>query len=312
MKKFLLLLMLAILPTCMDAEKRVSKIVWSYDVNDTDFETQLFTYDESGRLSNWKEYDGDDVNGTPDFDVTITYVDSRLVNLSGYFDSSDLQNIDVRLNDDGLAESFVFDDYHFNFGYSNKALSEITASDGGYGYNVFFQFSNGNPVEIINDDRYSTPATITYSERPNKCGMVYLPMILNECLWRYRVTAYAGLLGYGSKNLAYSCDLSNYGDGIIDYEIDNDGYIKSMYVTKASDGDGFYTYEYCEVNAVDDIRPDLPEIKVIAKDGRIAIEGQYETADVYDLCGARHGLSDLIPGVYIVDIDGRRFKTVVK
>ena len=60
---------------------------------------------------------------------------------------------------------------------------------------------------------------------------------------------------------------------------------------------------------IDDAIGDAPTAR---GNGRITIVGEYDTVSVYSISGAMTGLEGLTPGIYIVDIDGRASKVLVR
>ena len=63
---------------------------------------------------------------------------------------------------------------------------------------------------------------------------------------------------------------------------------------------------------IDDAIGDAPTARAIGGNGRITIVGEYDTVSVYSISGAMTGLEGLTPGIYIVDIDGRASKVLVR
>ena len=57
---------------------------------------------------------------------------------------------------------------------------------------------------------------------------------------------------------------------------------------------------------------DAPTARAIGGNGRITIVGEYDTVSVYSISGAMTGLEGLTPGIYVVDIDGRASKVLVR
>lgn len=150
-------------------------------------------------------------------------------------------------------------------------------------------------------------------EIPNKCGLVYLPMITCNTAWDYRALAYAGLLGYGSRTLPSACSL--YPDeplGIVDYTLDSDGYILTMTVASGNDGNGYYTFEYTDVNGLNEIEATGSEIKVFCSGSQVVVDGEYSRLAVYNLQGSECVNSNLENGIYVVDVDNKRFKVLVQ
>ena len=309
MKKYITSLLAALLPFCVMAEKKVSKI---YRLEDET--VQELSYDEQGRLESWKEYYKQDVDD-PDFDLRFNYIEINKVVLSGTIEGDTDRTMEVTLNDDNLV---VFATENRNEScisceYENGILSKISWWCTDYPEDKaihFFQIENGNPIKLSGYWDYSS---IKYSEIPNKCGLVYLPMITCNTAWDYRALAYAGLFGHGSRTLPSAC--SFYPDeplGIVDYTLDSDGYILTMKVTNGNDGDGYYTFEYTDVNGLNEIETTGSEIKVYYSGGQVVVDGEYSRLAVYNLQGSECVNSNLENGIYIVDVDNKRFKVLVQ
>lgn len=324
-KQYIVLLLLALLPFVGKTERKVSKIYYyEYEYSNPPYQeldeipyVQELEYDEGGRLISWKEYRGneDALGGNPEcsFAHSFNYLDDRHIRITGLSDYHECY-LDVTLNSNGLVETAVL--------YENGELeSSIYPSytDGmmtGLTWQYYtgrrevndFVIENGNPVSGIR----GLDTIITYTDLPNKCGMAYLPFIINNIEWSFRSLALAGLEGYGSRNLAHSClfDTSDPA-GVIEYELDEDGYVLSMNVTNTYDADGLFKFEYCEVAGIDATQSDYNQVFVHAGNGSIIVDGLYDTVLVYNLLGERCGMSDLTPGVYIVNVDGVCHKTIV-
>jgi len=313
--KYLFLFLIAIMPLGLSAEKKVSKI---YNAGTGGI--QFLTYDDTGRLASWKEV-GDD--NTTVFDLTIEYISKDKVVVSGiFYDGNGV--MEVSLNENGLATSAYThidngDDSEISLSYQNGLMSKITVCDYYNGLKDYeevtdFEINDGNPVRLISDVWDNGYPTITYSDMPNKCGLVYLPLITHNTAWRYRVLAYAGLQGYGSVNLPYSCNFypDKVNDYVIDYVIDDEGYVISLSldVRYAGDVDGQFIFEYCDVNGVDDA--ETAAVEVIGGKNSIVVNGEYDSVKVYNLNGMScNATTDLIPGIYIVDVDNSKFKVRV-
>ncbi len=56
----------------------------------------------------------------------------------------------------------------------------------------------------------------------------------------------------------------------------------------------------------------LPAVSVYGVSGGIRIAGDYKVAKAYTLTGAACGLNDLIPGLYVVVVDGQSYKVMVR
>lgn len=311
MRKIITILLMAVFPLCLSAEKKVSKITrCEYDnvTHDNYYEYQLLSYDESGRLINWTEI----ANDKNKFDVSFNYISDNKIVLSGIFDY-DNDVMEVSLDDNGLVKTATSQNTRISIGYNDGLMSELIWEDLYYSdqERTTFEIVNGNPTMLISDYWSSGYPTITYTDIPNKSGLIYLPMITSNTAWGYRCLAYAGLQGYGSRTLPYSCQFRKYKPaGIIDYVLDNEGYVISMVVENGNDGDGTFTFEYCDVNGVDDVV--RADVHVLGGQGCITIEGEYVSAKVYDLSGMRYpGTENLVPGIYIVDVDGMKFKAAV-
>lgn len=297
------------LPFCAMAEKKVSRIYDSY--ND---ETELLSYDEQGRLILFKEYYYGH-NDDPVFDLTFDYVGNNSVILYGTFDFEPGVRLEATLNDDNLVtyvKNSAYNDcviIEYKDGIMVKATYHSLENDDIGTIN--FQIENGNPTNITWEEAGEN-YEFTYSERPNKCGLIYLPMITCNTAWAYRAFAYAGLFGYGSRTLpSTSRYWSDQAPGVIDYTFDSEGYIRTMKVTNGNDGDGDYTFEYTEVNGINDVETEEPAIKVYSIGNKIVVEGEYSRLAVYNLQGSECDNSNLSQGIYIADVDNQRYKVLV-
>lgn len=321
-KQYLVLLILALLPFAGKTERKVSKIYWyeykytfpPYQELKTNPYVQELEYDENGRLVSWKDWKDDgSSNQECRFDHSFTYLDDRHIKITGLSDYHEC-TLDVTLNSDGLVETATLyekgePDSSICPSYQNGLMTGLVWQSLRYNNNEVndFVIENGNPVSGIREF-----AQITYTDLPNKCGMAYLPFITNNIEWKFRSLALAGLEGYGSRNLAQSCQFDTRKPaGVIKYELDEEGYVLSMNITNTYDADGLFKFEYCEIAGIDSTRSDHNQVSVHAENGNIIIDGQYETVSVYNLLGERCGLSDLTPGIYIVDVDGSCHKTLV-
>lgn len=311
MKQLITIAILVMLPFCAMAEKKVSRIYDSY--ND---ETELLSYDEQGRLISWKHYYHNN-NDDPVFDLTFDYVGNNSVILYGTFDFESGVRLEATLNDDNLVtyvKNSANEDYVI-IEYKDGAMIKLTHHFI-YDYEDLethiFQIENGNPVNITRVEYNDNDFELTYSERPNKCGLIYLPMITCNTAWAYRAFAYAGLFGYGSRTLpSTSRYWSDQAPGVIDYTFDSDGYIRTMKVTNGNDGDGDYTFEYTEVNGIYDVETEEPAMKVYSIGNKIVVEGEYSRLAVYNLQGSECDNSNLSQGIYIADVDNQRYKVLV-
>lgn len=309
MKKLITILLLSVLPLSLMAEKRVSKIYDAY-LN----ETQHLTYDDEGRLVRWTViHDEGDYNRTL-FDHSFEYVSKDRIIITGMSDCNDAY-IEVTLNEDGLVKiaTDISGNTQIALNYDNGIMSECTWCNLNYPDEpdiTVFDIVNGNPERLISDYWEGEYPEITYSDKPNYCGLVYMPMITCNTAWRYRSLAYAGLQGKGSTTLPSSCRFwLDKPTAPIEYQFDEDGYVTYMKVENANDGDGEFYFYYCEVNSVQDV--EVPSVSVIGRKGGIDIEGEYTSLKIYNLQGLVCSPEGLTPGIYIVDVDGSIHKTVV-
>lgn len=310
MKKLLIFMsFVALLPAFSgNAERKVAKI--SHSIDDELF-VQEFEYDNNGRLSVWKEM----WNGWDIYEHKFSYLDDRNIRITGFIEEKECV-IDITLNSDGLVESAVlYEQGIIDSGiypsYKDGLMTEAVWQDFCHDNRETSDFviENGNPVSMTKGlDSYQ----ITYTDLPNKCGMAYLPFIVID--WEFRSLLLTGLTGYGSRNLPYSCRFDpGYPAGVIDYELDEEGYVLSMNITNTRhDTDGQFRFEYCEVAGIEDVPSDRGQVSVHAENGSIVVDGPYDTVAVYNLLGVRCGESGLTSGVYVVDVDGSRRKISVR
>ncbi len=299
--KYLFLFLIAIMPLSLSAEKKVSKIY--YNDYDGYSETEFLTYDENGHLVSFKSVTAEITL----FDQTIEYVGKSKVILDGITDGVN-GVFEASLNESGLATSIhctVDGESETGYlSYSNGLISK--AND------VVYEITDDNPTRILTDYWGDGYPTITYSNKPNKCGLIYLPIITQD-VWLCRALAYAGLLGYGSVKLPYSCNFhpNRENDHIIDYVIDDEGYVISMDIENGGgECDGHYVFEYCEVNGVDDA--ETAAVEVSGGKNCIIVKGEYDSIKVYNLSGMQcDATTDLTPGIYIVDVDSTKSKVWV-
>lgn len=73
----------------------------------------------------------------------------------------------------------------------------------------------------------------------------------------------------------------------------------------------FAVFASKEVSGVEDVVPDAA-VRVYGADGRIGIDGEYEHAVAYDLSGRMMPSLDVPAGLYIVVVDGRSHKVIVR
>ncbi len=309
------------MPLSLSAEKKVSKIhrivFDEYDFGIEDYsETEYLTYDDKGRLATWKVIEDD---GDVSFDQKIEYVSKDKVVISGIFDHNE-GVAEVSLDENGLATSIRHyanwdtSPIIYTLSYSNGLISKYTYSGSGVEDASDFEITDGNPTRIISDYWWGDYPVITYSDKPNKCGLIYLPMITYNHEYYVRAVAYAGLQGRGSANLPYSCNFhpDRENDFVIDYVIDDEGYVTSMTMGNASDGDGHYTFEYCDVNtenaAIEAVSGNKNSV-IVTDRNNIIVKGEYNSVKVYDISGMLcKSTTDLLPGIYIVAVDNTRFK----
>lgn len=306
------------------AERKISKI-YRYETSEDMYagdyeELQELSYDSHGRLVSWMEV----INGhnEPIYLHKLTYIDGSTIKITGFTDW-DESAIDVTLENGLVKYAYLtrnsIPDESITPSYQNGLMArliwkdEYRAGDPDSEDVTDFVITDGNPTKMISDYWSSSPI-ITYSDKPNKCGLVYLPFITNNTAFGFRSLAYAGLLGYGSRNLAYSVNFHprEEPDYIIRYELDDDGYVVSMVISNGSDGDGAFRFEYCDVAGVGDIPADRPVINVRGLDGNIVVEGEYTSMEVYDMCGVRCASAGLTPGIYMVVIDNRPYKVAIR
>lgn len=308
MKNLQIILLLASVPFSLSAEKKVSKVYDAY-LN----ETYNISYDEEGRLINWTVYYKDIVKFNHSFD----YVSNDKIIVSGITDR-DESYMEVSLNEEGLVKEInvtvANDKAKGEIEYQDNLMSNLTwmeISEDSDETVIKFEINNGNPEKIISDYWSRDYPIITYSDKPNKAGLIYLPMITCNTLWGYRSLAYAGLLGKGSRNLPSSCRFDfDEPAASIEYQFDEEGYVTYMKTVNANDGDGEFYFEYIEVNCVEDISN--PVVNVIGQKGRIDIHGEYNSAKVYNLNGILCSSENLTAGIYIVDVDGIKHKVIVR
>lgn len=74
----------------------------------------------------------------------------------------------------------------------------------------------------------------------------------------------------------------------------------------------YAVYATTNVAAVEDIDTDSSLCRVYGAEGRVVIEGEYNSAAVYTLAGLSVGLDNLQPGIYVVIVDGNASKVIVK
>lgn len=310
MAKFITAALAILIALTASGERKVSKI-YQYS-NDPGYPNSLYqiqelAYDSQGRLISWKE-------GEPDgsryyFDHTIEYIDDSHVRITGLSDR-DESVIDVTLDSNGLAsEAVMYKDGKFDANirmtYQDGLMTGLTWRHD----ESRFTIVDGNPTGGIRGDDNE----VAYTDLPNKCGMAYLPFITCNTAWQFRSIPLAGLEGHGSRNLPYSCHFNkSEAPGIIDYELDPEGYVLSMNITNSYDGDGLFKFEYCEVASTPAVTTDRDNVTVSAHDGTITIDGTYTTASVHDLLGTPRPMTGLAPGIYIVTVDGHPRKLLLR
>lgn len=310
MAKFITAALATLIALTASGERKVSKI-YEYD-NEPGYPNRLYqiqelAYDSQGRLISWKE-------GRPDgsqyyFDHTIEYIDDSHVRITGLSDGRE-SVIDVTLGSNGLAsEAVMYKDGKFDANirmtYQDGLMTGLTWRHD----ESRFTIVDGNPTGGIRGGDNE----VAYTDLPNKCGMAYLPFITCNTAWQFRSIPLAGLEGYGSRNLPYSCHFyKSEAPGIIDYEFDPEGYVLSMNITNSYDGDGLFKFEYCEVASTPAVTTDRDNITVSAHDGTITIHGTYTTASVHDLLGTPRPMTGLAPGIYIVTVDGHPRKLLLR
>lgn len=312
MKNLLLTLLLVLVVFPVSGVRKVSKI-YLYAGSGELYEVQNLTYDEQGRLIQWKET-GPDENERW-FKHDFNYVDSRHIEITGWSERDDCR-MEVTLNDDGFVETALLyvesrgelkPDSKITLSYADGIMIKLVWTDQFNGREDIddFVIVNGNPVSGW---KYGD-ADVAYTDMPNKIGMAYLPFLTCNSEWLFRSLALAGLEGYGSRNLPYSCWFDKrQPKGVIDYELDADGYVVSMNITNCYDGEGLYKFEYCETGGMEPIPADGSCVKVHAENGTIVVDGQYSTLSVYNLVGSRCGTTDLASGIYVVTVDGTTHK----
>lgn len=320
MKKLLTLLLATLFAFSAFGVRKVSKIYKCFHSNDGTikiYEIQTLKYDEKGRLIQWIET-GTDENERW-FKHDFNYIDDQHIEITGWSERKNCR-IDVTLNENGLVETaMLYEEVReelslesiLSLCYGDGLMTQLSWKDGFNGSEDInnFVIVDGNPVSGW---KYNS-ADVAYTNLPNKCGMAYLPFITYNSAWRYRSLALAGLQGYGSRNLPYSCNFNpNKPAGIINYELDEEGYVLSMDITNSYDGDGIFKFEYCEVASTEMISPDSNPVTVRGENGSIIIDGIYTSACVYDLYGSQREMTNLTPGLYIVTVDGNPHKILMR
>jgi hypothetical protein len=75
----------------------------------------------------------------------------------------------------------------------------------------------------------------------------------------------------------------------------------------------FAVYASNAVAGVEDINADFAKsVNVYGSNGRIVIDGDYNTVEIFDLQGRVSNSLDVPAGVYVVRVDGETFKVVVR
>ena len=79
-------------------------------------------------------------------------------------------------------------------------------------------------------------------------------------------------------------------------------------------GNSFVVIATNSVASTEDVSADMTatSVNVYGANGEIIIEGDYETAEVYDLQGRMSTSLQVPAGVYVVRVDGNAYKVAVK
>lgn len=234
-----------------NATKRVVSYTKIDGRDNTISKTYTISYDDNGKVKKILDYHGDDVGYTDEYNFSFsgneavatseekdglyTYIDNIKFSLNenGYFTSAIWTFIE---KSDTFYEESTYN-YEFTYNSDNQVIKTKYNDDV-----EEYVYKNGVMVSS------GVAETITYTDIPN-IGNLFVAFTSD-----YRTTLdmwrHAGLLGKASKFLPKTASWYE-GTETYDYELDEDGYVKTVKVTFHSAWDGkewSYTYKYAYEN----------------------------------------------------------------
>lgn len=238
----------------IDSSKATKRVV-SYTEIDERYNSikraYTISYDDNGKVSKIIDYHGDTHGHSDKYDFSFSGNEAVATAESQFGEFTDIDNIKFSLNGNGYFTSAVW-----TFIEKSDTFYEEST------YNYEFTYNSDNQVikTKYNDDveeyvykngvmvSSGVAETITYTDIPN-IGNLFVAFTSD-----YRTTLdmwrHAGLLGKASKFLPKTASWYE-GTETYDYELDEDGYVKTVKVTFHSAWDGkewSYTYKYAYEN----------------------------------------------------------------
>lgn len=236
----------------IDSNKATKRVV-SYTEIDERYNSiksaYTISYDDNGKVS--KIVDGYEVGYIDEYNFSFSGNEAVATAESKFEEFTDIDNIKFSLNENGYFTSAIW-----TFIEKSDTFYEEST------YNYEFTYNSDNQVikTKYNDDveeyvykngvmvSSGVAETITYTDIPN-IGNLFVAFTSD-----YRTTLdmwrHAGLLGKASKFLPKTASWDE-GTETYDYELDEDGYVKTVKVTFHSAWDGkewSYTYKYAYEN----------------------------------------------------------------
>lgn len=213
------------------------------------------SYDDNGKVSKIVDYHGDAYGDSDKYDFSFSGNEAVATAESKFEEFTDIDNIKFSLNENGYFTSAIWTfieksdtfyeestyNYEFTYNSDNQVIKTKYNDDVEEDVEEYV-YKNGVMVSS------GVAEIITYTDIPN-IGNLFVAFTSD-----YRTTLdmwrFAGLLGKASKFLPKTASWDE-GTETYDYELDKEGYVKTVKVTfhDARDGKEWpYTYKYAYEN----------------------------------------------------------------
>lgn len=235
-----------------NATKRVVSYTKIDGRDNTISKTYTISYDNNGKVSKIVDYHGDNVGYIDKYDFSFSGNETIATSEGKDGSYTYIENIKFSLNGNGYCTNVIWTSYSEKDNTTNEFTNNYEFTYNSDNQVIKAKFDDDDVEEYVYKNGVMVSSgvaeTITYTDIPN-IGNLFVAFTTNYGttldIWRF-----AGLLGKASKFLPKTASWYE-GTETYDYELDEDGYVKTVKVTFHDAWNGkewSYTYKYAYEN----------------------------------------------------------------